>query len=80
MLSRFSYDYEVCSCSHVKLSELVFFVKENNTSTLGHIQDFLKIGSGCKYCICEESDFGIIKKKIYCKDILNYVKNNGKVL
>lgn len=76
MLSSFSSDYEVCSCSHVNLSELLFFIKENNATKLGPIQDFLKIGAGCKYCICEESDFGIMKKKIYCKDILNYVKSN----
>ena len=70
MFKSFTADYEVCTCSHVNLGEIVKFIHENKIKKLGPIQDFLKIGSGCKYCICEEVDMGKVKKKIYCKDIL----------
>ena len=70
MFKNFEQDYEVCTCSHINLGEIVTFVKENKITKLGLIQEFLKIGAGCKYCICEDADFGKIKKKVYCKDIL----------
>jgi len=54
----------------VSLEKIVDFIKDNKIKKLGPLQDFLKIGSGCKYCICKEVDFGKIKKKMYCKDIL----------
>lgn len=70
MLNNFKQDYEVCSCSHVKLGVIIDFIKVNKVKKLGQLQDFLKIGAGCKYCICKEVDLGKIKKEIYCKDIL----------
>ena len=70
MIENFKKDYEVCTCAHVTLGEITMFIKKNKIDKLGPIQEFLKIGAGCKYCVCEDADFGKVKKKIYCNNIL----------
>ena len=59
-------------------SETVFqiknVIKNQNASTLREIQDLTTAGTECRHCVFPEGDFGKIKKKIYCKDILNGFK------
>lgn len=72
-------DYVVCSCKHLSLYDIKELIKNNHIKTLGQLQDETKAGTGCRYCILPEADFGKIKKQIYLKDILNLIKeeNNG---
>lgn len=75
MIEEFDKDYEVCNCHKVTLCEIVDNIKEKNIETLRQLQEETGAGTHCRHCIFEEGDFGKMKKSIYCKDILNEVKN-----
>lgn len=75
MLSDLKEDFEVCNCKKVNLKDLVNSIVDNNIRTLGEIQDLTGAGTECRHCIMEEADFGKLKKKVYCKDILKKVLN-----
>lgn len=71
---NFSADYEVCNCKKVTIANIEKSIKEDGAKTLSAIQEFTGAGTECRHCIFPEGDFGKIKKKIYCKDILNEYK------
>lgn len=75
MFDTFEKDYEVCNCRKITLSEIEIAITEKNARTLRDIQDITTAGTDCRHCIFPEGDFGKMKKKIYCKDILNKVLN-----
>ena len=75
MFANFEKNYEVCNCKKVTLEEIQLAIKEKNAKTLRDIQDITSAGTECRHCIFPEGDFGKMKKKIYCKDILNKVLN-----
>ena len=75
MLENFEETYEVCNCRKVSLKNIKDSILEKNAKTLGDIQDLTTAGTDCRHCIFPEGDFGKIKKKIYCKDILKEVLN-----
>ena len=74
MIENFSSDYEVCNCRKVKVGDIEKAILENGAKTLGDIQDLTTAGTDCRRCIFPEGDMGKVKKKIYCKDILNKLK------
>lgn len=76
----FEKNYEVCNCKKVTIEDISNAVLNENASTLREIQDITTAGTDCRFCVFPEGDFGKMKKKIYCKDILNEIKkdlNNG---
>jgi len=75
LIKNFEKNYEVCNCKNVNLEEIISAIKEKEAKTLGDIQDMTGAGTECRHCIFPEGDFGKMKKKIYCKDILNELKN-----
>ena len=75
MLNTFSKEYEVCNCKKVTINQIIISIKEKKIRTLRKIQELTGAGTECRHCIFQEGDFGKIKKKIYCKDILNEFKN-----
>ena len=70
----FENSYEVCNCKKVTIEQIKDVIKNQNASTLREIQDLTTAGTECRHCIFPEGDFGKMKKKIYCKDILNELK------
>lgn len=70
----FDKSYEVCNCKKVTIEEIENAIKNQKASTLREIQDLTTAGTECRHCIFPEGDFGKMKKKIYCKDILNESK------
>ena len=76
MIKNFKKDYEVCNCRNVTLEQIEVAIKEKDAKTLRDIQDITTAGTDCRHCIFPEGDFGKIKKKIYCKDILNEFKKS----
>ncbi len=76
MILGFSEDYEVCNCKKVSIKDIFDAISEKNASTLGEIQDITTAGTDCRYCVFSEADQGKMKKKIYCKDILNEFKKD----
>ena len=79
MLENFEKDYEVCNCRKVTLEEIELAILEKNAKNLRDIQDITTAGTECRHCIFSEGDFGKMKKKIYCKDILNELKNKENI-
>jgi len=75
LLEEFDERYEVCNCRKVSLETIKDAILKKDARTLGDIQDITTAGTDCRHCIFPEGDFGKIKKKIYCKDILKEVLN-----
>jgi len=72
---NFDNSYEVCNCKKVTIQEIIDSIKNEEKKTLGKIQEVTDAGTECRHCIMSECDFGKIKKKIYCKDILDQIKS-----
>jgi bacterioferritin-associated ferredoxin len=75
-LLNFEENYEVCNCKKVTIQDITNAIINQKASTLREIQDLTTAGTECRHCIFPEGDFGKMKKKIYCKDILNEVKKD----
>ncbi|GGD37271.1 hypothetical protein GCM10012288_09230 [Malaciobacter pacificus] len=71
---EFEDNYEVCNCKKVTIKDIKNSILEKNAMTLSAIQELTTAGTECRHCIFPEGDFGKMKKKIYCKDILNEYK------
>lgn len=74
----FDNTYEVCNCKRVSIQDIIDSVKQKGAKNLRDIQDITTAGTECRHCIFPEGDFGRIKKKVYCKDILNELKKEVK--
>ena len=72
----FDESYEVCNCKKVTVKDIFDAIVEKNALTLGELQDITTAGTDCRYCVFSEADQGKMKKKIYCKDILNELKKD----
>lgn len=77
MLENFDENYEVCNCNKVTLKTIIMAIKGGKVKTLGDMQEITRAGTDCRHCIFEEGDFGKVKKKLYCKDILNEFKKSS---
>jgi len=75
-LLGFDDNYEVCNCKKVTISHLKDAIYNKNAQNLSDIQELTTAGTECRHCIFPEGDFGKIKKKIYCKDILKELKKD----
>ncbi|WP_417334389.1 (2Fe-2S)-binding protein [Halarcobacter sp.] len=75
MLKEFDLDYEVCNCLKVSINDIINSIENKNVKSLRDLQEVTKAGTECRHCIFPEGDFGKIKKKIYCKTVLNEVLN-----
>ena len=71
----FDTSYEICNCKKVTIQEIIDSMQNTPNKTLGQIQEITSAGTECRHCIMSECDFGRIKKKLYCKDILNQIKS-----
>lgn len=79
MIVNFKKEYQICTCKKVTLEEIINSIKNQGARTLGRIQELTSAGTECRYCIFQEGDFGKIKKKLYCKDVLNELKVSGEL-
>ena len=71
MARNFPHSYEVCTCKHVTLGEIVYAIKEKNAKTLEDIGNFTDAGTCCKSCKNPQSDIGVEKLELYLEEILN---------
>lgn len=71
-------NYEVCNCKKVTIRDIKNTIINQKASTLREIQEITTAGTECRHCIFPEGDFGKIKKKIYCKDVLDEVNKGLK--
>lgn len=69
-------DHEVCSCQKITVEQMLFIFQEHKIQTLGQLQEVSFAGTHCRNCLFEEADNSKLKKKVYCKDILTFYKEN----
>ena len=69
MARQFQHSYEVCSCKHVTLGEIICAIKEEGAKTLEDIQRLTDAGSACGCCKSKEDDF-TGKHELYISEIL----------
>jgi bacterioferritin-associated ferredoxin len=74
-LKSFEENYEVCNCIKVTIKDIKDAVSSLDVKSLRDLQEKTHAGTECRHCLMTEGDFGKIKKKIYCKDILGELLN-----
>jgi bacterioferritin-associated ferredoxin len=77
-LLGFEESYEVCNCKKITIEQIKDVIINQNASTLREIQEITTAGTDCRFCVFPQGDFGKMKKKIYCKDILDEMKKELK--
>ena len=70
-MADFQYSYEVCTCKHVSLGEIIHSIKEQNAKTVEEVGKLTDAGTACGCCRCKEDDFGTPKMKLYIEQIIN---------
>ena len=71
MARNFSHSYEVCTCKHVTLGEIIYAIKERDARTLEDLGALTDAGTCCKSCRNPQSDIGVEKMELYLDEILN---------
>ncbi len=71
MAKNYPHSYEVCSCKHVTLGEIIFAIKEQGAKTVEEIGKFTDAGTSCGCCKSKEDDFGEEKMSLYLTQILD---------
>lgn len=71
MAQKFSHAYEVCTCNHVTLGEIVHAIKEQNAVSIEEIGKVTDAGTSCACCISPEGDFGEEKMELYLTQIMD---------
>lgn len=71
MAKSFPHSFEVCTCKHVTLGEIIYAIKEKGAKTLEDIGNITDAGTCCKSCKNSQSDIGVEKMGLYIETILN---------
>jgi NAD(P)H-nitrite reductase large subunit len=71
MARNFPHSYEVCTCKHVSLGEIIYAIKEKGAKDLADLGEFTDAGTCCKSCRNVDSDIGAEKMELYLDEILN---------
>lgn len=70
MAKNFPHSYEVCTCKHVILGEIVHAIKENGAKTIEDLGELTDAGTSCKCCQSATKDIGSEKMELYLEDII----------
>lgn len=72
MSKQFPHSYEVCSCKHVTLGEIIYAIKEEGATNVEDIENITDAGSACGCCVRAEDDFADDddKKELYVEEIV----------
>lgn len=71
MARKFHHSYEVCTCKHVTLGEIIHAIKEKNAKTLEDLGELTDAGTCCGSCKNPQSDVGVEKMQLYLEEILD---------
>lgn len=71
MAKQFQHSYEVCTCKHVTLGEVIHSIKERGACSIDEIGELTDAGTCCKSCVCKEQDNGVKKMELYLDQIVN---------
>ncbi len=71
MSRKFDHSYEVCTCKHTTLGEIIYAIKDRNASSIEEIGKYTDAGTCCKSCISSNHDKGEEKMELYLEEIVN---------
>lgn len=71
MARNFPHSFEVCTCKHVTLGEIIYAIKEKGAKNLEDLGNITDAGTCCKSCRNAQSDIGATKMELYLEEILN---------
>ncbi|APW65830.1 (2Fe-2S)-binding protein [Poseidonibacter parvus] len=71
MARKFQHSYEVCTCKHVTLGEIIHVIKDRNASSIEEIGALSDAGTCCKSCVNAKLDKGEKKMELYLEEIVN---------
>ena len=71
MDNKFQHSYEVCTCKHVTLGEVIHAIKERDANSIERIGELTDAGTCCKSCVCPSLDKGEKKMELYLEQIVN---------
>jgi NAD(P)H-nitrite reductase large subunit len=74
MARNFQHSFEVCTCKHVTLGELIFAIKEKGAKTLDDLKEITDAGSACGCCKSKEDDF-TGTQELYLTEVLDKFAN-----
>ena len=69
MGKEFQHSFEVCTCKHVSLGEIIHAIKENGAKTLDDVGEYTDAGTACGCCRSKEDDF-TGEQELYITQIL----------
>ncbi len=69
-MANFPHSYEVCTCKHVSLGEIIHAIKEKGAKTIKDIGDITDAGTSSGCCKSAKDDFGDKKMELYLDQIL----------
>lgn len=69
MARRFQHSFEVCTCKHVTLGEIIHAVKERDAKDLENLAKLTDAGSSCGCCRSKDDDF-TGKQELFLTQIL----------
>ena len=69
-MANFTQSFEVCTCNHVSLGEIIHAIKEKGANSLKDIGDITDAGTTCGYCRSASGDLGSPKRELYLDQIL----------
>ena len=78
MARNLQHSYEVCTCKHVTLGELIYAIKERDAKTLEDLGNLTDAGTCCKSCKNPQSDLGVEKMELYLEQILKKFNKEKK--
>ncbi len=70
MSRQFQHSFEVCTCKHVSLGEIIHAIKERGAKDLNDIKEFTDAGSSCGCCKSKDDDF-TGKQELFIEEIID---------
>ncbi len=70
MARKFKQSFEVCTCKHVTLGELIYTIKEKKAKSLEDLAKLTDAGTCCKSCKRKENDIRGIGESLYLDEII----------
>jgi NAD(P)H-nitrite reductase large subunit len=71
MARQFQHSYEVCTCKHTTLGEIIHAIKDRGASDIKEVGELTDAGTCCKSCINANHDKGVEKMELYLDEIVN---------
>ena len=66
---QFQHSFEVCTCKHVTLGEIIHAIQERGAKTIEEVGELTDAGTACGCCRSKEDDF-TGEQQLYLDEII----------